>query len=208
MLLRSGFAITEKNTFIYGRTYLCVPSDKDVDNEYYKENIELLKSKISDIKKAYLLFSEYKYKEAIDIYPNYPIAQVANIEMKRKELKELGWDEFKNKYIIPMLESCENTSSEAFICASDMAMRSMAWKDALEFINKTLVLKPNNPISLGQAINVYKEMAIREKDDDKKIEFLNRARNIALNLSEISLQNKFDAINQIYLIDSLLPVGE
>lgn len=207
ILLRSGFEIIKEDHQIYGDTYLCKPSAKHKDLAPLIHNIGEIKNKLDKIKTAFLRFTEYQYDEAIDIYPEYPQAWIAKLEMNRKLIAEKGFATFHDLFIKPMLAACPN-SPECVICATDFAMRAGEFDIAINYGNKALEMKPNNPVTLGQFMNLFKELALNSSNEKEKITYFKKAKEFAVHLSNVSLQNRDEAISHIYLLNSLIPVGE
>lgn len=205
ILVRSGFEILKEDFLMYGDTYLCRVNHAMTSDVYYKENKESLLKSAEKMKKAYELFLDYKYDEAVSVYPEYPQAWQAKLEMNRKVLAEKGFDFFKQNFIDQMLASCFR-SAEAYICATDFCLRARNFNLALTYAQHSLDMKPNNPVTLGQLINLYKEMGARAKEEKDKIEAFKKARETAIVLHNVSSQNRDDAINQIYLTSSFLPI--
>lgn len=208
LLSRAGFEIIKKDHIIYGDTYLCKVVSNINDStalSFYKENPNDIELKMNKAKKAFLSFVDYKYDEAIEHWPDYPQAWVAKLEMNRKQMAEKGYLWFDENMIQPMLAACP-TSAEVWICATDYAMRAKQFEKAIELANICLDKKPNNPATISQLINIFKELAVRQKDEAKKIDFFNKAKESAIVLHNVSSQNRDDAINQIYFISSLLPI--
>lgn len=207
LLSRAGFEIIKKDYVIYGDTYLCRVNHSLAESAViYKHDHKDIELKMKTTKEAFLSFIDYKYEEAIKHWPDYPQAWVARLEMNRKQMAEMGFDWFEAKMIEPMIEACP-TSAEVWICATDYAMRAKKFERAIELANICLEKKPNNPVSISHLINIFKELAIRSKDENQKIEYFKKAKESAIVLHNVSSQNRDEAINQIYFISSLLPIG-
>lgn len=205
MLVRSGFEIIKEDIIIYGDTYLCRVNHALKSGNFYKENIEMLLNKMSLFKRAFDLFNDYKFEDAIKVYPEYPQAWTSYLEMNRKLLTEKGFDYFKANFIDKMIDACPR-STESFITATDFCLRARKFDLCLFYAQKSLDMKPNNPVSLGQLINIYKEMGVKSLSESDKIEYFKKAREAAIVLHNVSSQNRDEAINQIYLLGSLIPI--
>lgn len=204
LLKRCGLEIVKEDHKMYGDTYLCKASPQDVDHPVYVEDVKTIKENLKKIKDAFLNFVDQKFKEAIDLWPDYPEAHKSFIEINRKQLVDLGWDEFKNKFLDKAMQSCPN-SVEMIIAATDFALRAKKFDLAIEFGRQASVLKPNNPVSIDQIATALEQMAIHSENESEKINLLTDARNMYLHLISVSTQNKFDAISKVYQLSAQIP---
>ena len=206
MLLRSGFEIIKQDHVIYGDTYLCKVKKENESLPVLKLEVDQVKSAMHLIKEAFLKFIDYKYEEATKIWPEYPQAWMAMIEMERKKMTEHGYEWFKNNLIKPMIDACPQ-SPECIITATDFALRANDFEGALGLAKVALNMKPNNQVSLNHIVIIFKELGIRAKTEEEKIKNFIQARNAAINLHNLSAQNREQAVNEIYFLNSLIPVG-
>jgi SAM-dependent methyltransferase len=207
LLLRAGLKIIKKDHLTYGDTYLCEYSEKHKSEAVFKEDYFDMKAKLEKIKKAFELYTDYKFEEATKLWPNYPAAWISKLEMNRKIIGEKGYEYFKDNYIKPFIKACTN-GIEPWIVATDYAMRSRQWEDALRCVDVAMKIRPNNPISLNHLIKIYKEQGAREKDEQKKQELFTLAKEAAIVLHNSSAENRTEAVNELYFISSLLPIPE
>jgi SAM-dependent methyltransferase len=205
ILLRAGFEIVKEDHIIYGNTYLCKASDKHKNLEIYKHDKEEMFKKLELAKKAFLLFSDYKYKEALEVWPDYPQAWIAYIETQRAKLTEIGFDAFHTTYLKEMMKACP-TSSECVISATDFCMRAKQFDQAIEYANLAIKLKPNNPISLVHLVNIFKELYVHSNNENEKIDYLKKSKQFAHHLMDVSIQNRDQAISEVYFLNSLIPI--
>lgn len=204
ILQRSGFDIIKEDHIMYGNTYLCAANtSKEV--ELYRENHLDIISKMEQIKKAFMSFTEQKYKDALDSYQNYPAAWVSFLEINRKTIAEKGWEYFHENFVKKALDACPN-SPELFITATDFAMRAKDFETAISYAKKAFFHKPNNAQTAVQMINIFKEMAIRSQKEDEKIGYFKEAKKMAQHLLNTSLQHRDEAISQIYALNALIPL--
>lgn len=201
MLSRAGLEIVKKDYLIYDSTYLCKRNDALLATEIYKEDPVEIQDRMDRIKKAYMLFTESKYEEAIAMYPDYPHAHTARSEMIRKESFKHGWDWIKTNIIEKGMKDCP-TSVEFIVTCTDLAMRAEKWEEAIKLAELGLHLKPENPVSLSQLINIMREIALRAKDDKAKIHYFKQARDIARHLKAVSAQHFREATDMIYTFDA------
>jgi SAM-dependent methyltransferase len=204
MLDRAGFDIIKKDHGMYGDTYLCKVSKDKKSSIVHKEDYLEIKNRMRLIKNAATLFMEQKYEDAIAVWPNFPSAQIANAEMKRKLLAERGWTWFEQNIILPLLKSCPN-SVDAIVLATDFAMRVRNWQEAMRYAQMGLDMKPNNSSSMVQVINIYDQMSLHEKDEAKKVQILKQCRDACHHLMQVSEANKFEMVSKIYFLNSKIP---
>lgn len=207
ILTRSGFEVLKEDHIMYSDTYLCKTNESLKSTPVYKENIDDVKLRLKNIKDAYLCILEQKYEEAIKIHPEFPFAHISNNEMKRKLLTEKGWDYFHENHLKKAIDACPN-SPELYISATDFAMRALKFQTAIEYANKALIHKPNNPASITQLINIFKEIAIRTENEKEKIGHFKQAKHLATHLLNTSLQSRDEAVTQIYYLNSMIPIEE
>lgn len=204
MLERTGFVIIKQDNKMYGDTYLCVYTGHKTSN-VYKDDLNVIISKMESIKKAYEYFIDHKFKEAIDTYPNYPSAWASYLEMNRKSMAEKGFDYFNEQFLQPMYNATEGCA-EALMSMTDFHMRAKKFEQALDYANQLLALKPNTPTALRDIINCYRELGARSKDEKAQVHYFKKAKEAAIMLFQTSSQNRDDAISTIYLFSSLIPV--
>ena len=106
-----------------------------------------------------------------------------------------------------MFRECSE-SAELYVSATDLAMRAKQFEDAIKYAEMGLKEKPNNPVSLGQLINIMREIALRSETKEKKAHYFGQARQISRHLKEVSLQNARESVDFIYLFNSHLPIPE
>lgn len=204
MLANAGFEILKENQIIYASTYLCKVNRDLIGSPVYKNKPEEIKQAMGAIKVAYMAFLDGNYAEARKIAPDYPQAWISDMEMNRKEMATIGWPAFKEKWVDAFIKACPN-SPDAFITATDFAMRAEQFKDALDYCEKALVAKPMNPVSLHAMCMIMREMAMKAKDPKEKMHYWLEAGSVARHLRNVSTQHWREATDLIYLFNSKVP---
>lgn len=197
ILLRAGFEIVQIDYVMYDTTYLCKRKDENRLLPVYKANVDEAKEKLARIKNAYILFTQQKYDEAIKMWPDYPSAWISKAELQRKEIFQSGQ---LKQFIGQMVKACPN-SADAIVTATDLLMRAEKFEDALKCAEAALKAKPENPASLGQLINIMRELALRARSQgDKEAEshYWKEGITIAKHLQNVSTQHYGEALNFIY----------
>ena len=156
------------------------------------------------LKQAFLLFQENRYKEALELYPDYPMAHISSAELMRQEAFKNGWAWTKENIINHSFKSCPN-SIDVYVTATDLAMRFEKYEEAIKYAEYALKHKPENPVSLSQLINIMREMGIRSVDEVTKIHYFNQARKIAYHLRNVSTQHFKEATDLIYAFNAQIP---
>jgi hypothetical protein len=201
LLHNCDFEIIKKDYKIYDSTYLCKVKKNETIKQY--ENVEDIKIKMANIKKAFELFNVNKFDAAIEAYPDYPSAHVSRFEMNRKQYFEKGWDWVKEN-VIDFGFKCCPTSSAIDVMAVDIAMRFEKFHEAIKYAENGLKGKPENPVFLQQLINVMREMSIRQTDKKTKDHYLIQAIEISKHLGRVSPQHLRESTDLRYLFNSQL----
>ena len=207
LLKKVGLEIIREDHVIYDSTYLVKACDPKELTKEDCESVNEIKNKMKRIKEAFIAFNENRFEDAINIYPNYPQAHISRVEFTRKAAFDKGWDWIKEHIINKMFIECSE-SAELYVAATDLAMRAQKFDEAIRFAELGLKAKPNNPVNIGQLINIMREIAIRSETEEKKIHYFEQARQIARHLREVSLQNARESVDFIYLFNSHLPIPE
>lgn len=200
---RAGYSIEKEDQIMYSSTYLLRytgPADVPV----LKLNVEEMKTKMAKIKKAYMAFTENNFLEAIMTWPDYPSAYASHAEMSRKLLAEKGWDYFHDTILRLAIDACP-TSAEMVIMATDFAMRAQQWTAATKYAEQALLMKPENPVSLNQLVNIMREMALRAKTPKERTHYFLQAREVARHLRLVSTQHFKEATDLVFFFNSKLP---
>lgn len=207
LLKKVGFEIIKENHIIYDSTYLVKPCDpKELTKDDF-EDVKQIKHKLEAIRLAFIAFTESRFDDAILLYKDFPAAHISKIELTRKEIFSHDWQWIKANVIEKIFTDCAECA-ELWTCATDLAMRARQFDEAIRFAEGGLRAKPGNPVSLGQMINIMREIALSSETQEKKNHYFAQARQIARHLKEASLQNQREAVDFIYLFNSQLPIPE
>lgn len=204
IMARSGFEIVKGDQVIYASTYLAKANPETKLTPVLKLDPTEMKAKLKRILDAYLFFNENKFDQAIAVWSDYPQAHVSRAEMSRKLLADKGWDYFKENYLESAMRACPE-SAEVMVMATDFAMRAEKFKEAIEYAEIALSMKPENPVSLHQLSNIMREVAIRSKSVKEKFHYFAQAREVCRHLRFVSTQHFKEATDIIYELNSRLP---
>jgi len=207
VLHKAGFKITHKNDTIYDNTYLCRKMTEDEKRESSKIDIfqyEKVKEVLPKIKKAFGLYKGHRYSEAIEIFPDFPLAWMAAYEHKRKELNDKGWQSIEDNFIKPMIKSCPR-SADILAFAADINMRYTRYNEAITLLKTALEMKPDAPNYLIELAQCFIKLGDATIDPNEKIGAFVEARNIYRHIRIVSAQHVPDAVNWLYKLHSLIP---
>lgn len=204
MIARAGFEIVKQDHVMYNDTYLLKVNESLIGTAPLKENVEDIKAKMLSIKNAYIAHGENRYDDALTLWPDFPTAHVAHAEFSRKKLVEMGWDWFKENIINRMIKDCPN-APESYVLASDYAMRAKKFEEAIRYCERSLMMKPENPLALNIMINTMREMGLKAKTEKERLHYYAQAREVARHLRNVSHQHFREATDMIYIFNSLIP---
>lgn len=182
-----------KNTNVYGNTYLLKKVDPQVKEiTWTAEKSESIAEKM---KKCWMLLQQNETALAIETYPNCPSAWVNHFEMHRAEFNKRP-DELE-KFLNQGIAACPNTA-DTLTLAGDIMSRYEKYENSFEIYTKALERKPNNPTILMAMSNCFRQMALREKDPEKKIELFKKALSILYRVKSTSVELANMATSWIY----------
>lgn len=202
LLNKSGFEIIKSDYKMYDSTYLCKINNniKCVEHNFSKDKtIENLRK----FKESYDLTLDGKWEEALNIYNNFPTAWANYVELNRKRLFEEGWDSIRS--LIDRILEVTDGHPDMYVLASDLAMRSEKFHEAIKYAEIGLNMKPENPPQLLVLINSMRELGLRASKNEEKIHYFTQARNIARHLREVSHQHFREALDLVYFYNAHLP---
>jgi tetratricopeptide (TPR) repeat protein len=189
LLKKTGFKILKENYFIYGDTFLCIkdkPEPIEVDLKP-----QVLES-LDRIKKAFILASEHKYKEAIEVWNDYPLAWISNFEMTRKELHEEGWDAI-NDYIARALRNCPD-SPDVVALSANTCMKYDKYEQAIAIWEDLIERRPAQEKYVFELADCYRVLFRK----DNKPEYMQKVNELMSFLRSTKPQHFNQATTLIY----------
>lgn len=205
LLAREGFKVIQQSNEMYGKTYLCQKTDERPNGQFvipYEE----IKIRLDRIKKAFDLFHEKKYQDAINIYPNYPQAWSYLYESQRKTYHDLKFDFLKENIIDRALQACPY-SSEIRVMVADIYQRYEQYDDAIKMFHEILNRYiPNNSQALLALAHVHRCIFEKTQDEAVKQEMLKESLKLYRHISKISDQDIALAVNWIYQTESMMEI--
>ncbi len=203
LLKKCGLQVVKENQTFYNSTYLCKRNDKYMETPQFKNDPEDIKNRLTKIKAAYVAFKEGDFDKAISIWPRYPEAYAKRYEMTRAKVHSGQFEDIKAYAVKPFLDACPDLV-QSYGFAADLCTRYEQYEEAVEHLEKCLELRPNNPPSLMALSQVFRQMAIRSKGD-QRIHFFKEARTASRHLSKVSRQHEPDCVSWIYSDDAEIP---
>lgn len=208
LLKKVGLEIVKFDGVLYDETYLCKRNDSLMSENIQYEDPNKIKEDLKNIKTAWDLYKKRDMAGAIKAFPNFFEAHQANYELSRKNPHEKK-EQMPLEYIIKNhLDPCKAACGESldFLrLAVDIHMRYDDFRKAIEYIERSLSLRPNNTPFLTALSHCYRELALRSKEPKAKLDYLNESRSVWKYIRTIDVQSKGEATNWIYQLSSEIP---
>lgn len=205
LLKKCGLEVIKKNDIYYDHVYLCKRNDSLMDLPREFDDPKKKKEDMEVIQKAEKFKLDNKFREAIELWPNFPVAWVNNYELNRKKFDELGIKGIWENHLSAAIKACPQ-SAEIVAHAADVFARYDEHEKAIEFFDKALDMKPNNPSYLmGRAQELLKLSKKVDKPEDE-IKLLAEARGTLYHSAGVSEQTKFNCLDWIYKVESEIPL--
>lgn len=212
VLKKAGFKTVAEDHVIYDETYLCERDLENMDKVAPQPTWDP-DARLEDmrrIKAANDLFCEAerdrtKFRKAIEIWPDFPIAHKHAYESERADWHKKGWEAIKRDVIGEAEKACPE-SAEIAMWSVDLHMRYKKYEEAMGILEDVINrMKPVNPGALMNLAQCFRQLAVQTGDPKQKVHFLGEARGIMRHLQKVSLQNQPDAINWIYHDEAQIP---
>jgi 2-polyprenyl-3-methyl-5-hydroxy-6-metoxy-1,4-benzoquinol methylase len=205
LLRKCGLEVVKRDYIFYDSTYLCKKNEamKEVLPEY-ENPLEVL-DWLDRVKKASQAYDSSSFQEAIDFWPNYPDAIVANYEQKRADWHKKGWDAIQKEVLDKAIEMSPNFAIISMFCA-DLCMRYHKWDIAIKYIDKAIKEKPNDPGALMALSHCFRALSEASTDPKDKLRLLAEARDATRFLRNSSFQHAHDAVTWIFADNAKLPI--
>jgi tetratricopeptide (TPR) repeat protein len=205
LLKKCGLEIVRSNHVYYDSTYLCQRNDNLMKETPEYENPQEILQAMEAIKKASLAFDNQDFHEAVKIWPNYPEAQIARFEKDRAQVHKKGFQKLHDEDLKAILEACPNSSAAVFF-AGDICMRYNQWHLALDYLNKGLEMRPNDPTALIAVANCFRQLAEASEVPEEKLKFFREARQVMKFLQKVSFQHAHESLTWLFNDSARLPI--
>ena len=202
LLERSGFRIVKENHWTYDSTYLCVKGEQSTNKTFDDPAVRL--DQLERILKAAKLSEENRFKEAVELWPDFPDAQQSRYEIDRKKAHALGWEGIKKEYLDTALAACPNDPAVLSFVA-DVHMRYEKFNEAIDLFSKVIDLRPPDVNALNAVAHCLRQQASRCTDEKMKIKAIHEAMKTTQIIEKNSLQARYDAMTWIMHDASNMP---
>lgn len=205
LLKKVGLEIVKENHQYYDDTYLCKRNDALMsETPVYEDPAEIIKH-LSNVKKAAIAIDEGRFSEALQAWPNFPYAYQGLYESNRAQFHKEGWDWIKANVLDKATRDCPDSADVCLFCA-DISMRYSKWPIAIEYLNKSLEYRPQNPPAFMNLGSCFRALADAATDPKDKLRMLSEARAVMRHLKQVSLQNFGEAQTWIMNDNAKLPM--
>lgn len=202
ILRKCGLEIINQNHIYYDSVYLCKRNDDLMKEGIHKEDPVLIEKTMERVKEASGFKEKNLFKEAIEVYPEFPHAWLGNFERNRKQFDTLGFEGIMKNHCALAIEACPE-NAEILTHVADVCFRYNEFEKSIQYLDKAYLCRPGSSNILLQRAKVL--LAYSENTtDDKKDELLKEARGTLYHASTLSDQTKFDCLTWIYKIESVL----
>lgn len=198
---KCGGKVIKENHTMYENTYLVV---KGEITEPVFESPEYILECLKKVYEANEAYSTGRYEDAINIWPNFPIAHYGRYEMNRKQWDVLGFDIIFKEVCERALRDCPDDSDANYLCA-DICMRYGRYEDAIKYLNQCQKLRPNMPNVFSMLANCFRMLGDHSIDESTKIRFYEESRKCAILLRNIGSQNISEALTWIMHDNANIP---
>lgn len=206
LLKKSGFKIIKENNSYYDDTYLCeVDTQPEELSMKGLPTVDYIKECLRKIQLADEFAQKKLFFEALQEWPNFPLARRAAYEFHRKDYDTKGIEAVFNEIINPWL-AVDPESYDAYIMAADILMRYHKYNEALKYLQEALSRKPKCETTIIGISNCYRQLAKQAQNPKDKSQFLSLSRNMMVFLKENSLSAFGNAVTWIYYDNALIPM--
>jgi len=207
LLKKCGLEVVKENHSYYNDTYLCRRNDDMMNTPLAFDDVPTRRSELRRVLEAGKLAIEGKWGEAVEVWPNFPEANVNAYETARSRAHnhQLGFEGIEQDYLLPALKNCPNSAAVSNFVA-DVYMRYEQFETALLQLKKTLELRPNDPPALIAMAHCFRQMAARAGSPEEAGKFIGEAREAMRFLEKISKQCAHEAITWVMQDNARLPV--
>lgn len=205
LLAKSGLEIVKTNRTMYDDTYLCRRNDELLTQAPQYEDPAQMLEWLAKIRQAGQAFDEGRFSDAVGIWPNFPEAHVARYESNRVTAHKQGYDAMVANLVTPAIAACPD-SVQCRLFGADVAMRYNKWVEAMTLLEQCAEMRPNDPPSLMNLSQCFRQMANAAEDPEQKAGLYAQARDVARLVKATSMQSQGDAINWTFNDNARIPM--
>ena len=193
MLARCCGKIIKENHVMYESTYLVQKGE--VGEPAYEDPSYIMEC-LDKIYKAHDFYQDGKYYEAIEVWPNFPIAHYAGYEHNRAKYHKNGFDWIHENVLKKALKDCPGDfDTHSFV--ADICMRYGQYERAIEYLNEANKICPNVPGTFLMIANCFRTIGDNAPDVEAKIKAFDEARKCATIVRNLGHQYQGEAMTWI-----------
>lgn len=196
LLDKAGLEIVKENHTYYDDTYLCKKNEDHKKKDRYLESPGKRKEELAKVYEAGKAYEEQNFAKAIELWPNFPSAHIANYEMNRGKVHKEGWDVIVEKHIKPLMTVAPN-DFHALSFVADLQMRYDHFDDAIKTFEKALISRPMEGNALLGISHCLRNKALKAKNLADKINLYREAMGVCGLIEKNSMQSRYEAITWI-----------
>lgn len=207
ILRRAGFKIIKEDHDTYDSTYLCSIGE-ETKPALPLPAYDMIGNHLAKIHAADEALRRKNWDLAVELWPRFPVARRARYEFSRADAhKAGGYDWIKRHHIDPWLQ-IDPGCIDGLTFAADVALRYDQFDDCLGYLKQCLQIHTNSESHLSMLGNVYRAMAQKAPNEEKKIELFGQALGISRAIRNNSLQSMPQAVTWAYNDASMIPIPE
>jgi len=198
LLKKVGLEIIKENHSYYEETYLCKRNDnimKEKRRQY--DNPKTILKNLEAIKLSNDCYQKHDFKGALKAWKNFPDAWIGYYEMDRKHVHKKGFDFIWDEYLDSMLKAVPEFADQ-IVFVADVCMRYSKWEKAIDLLNDSLSLKPENPVALEKLAHCFRQMGDMNQDPQGKYDMFKQAVQITKHLAATSMEARSMAKTWIF----------
>jgi SAM-dependent methyltransferase len=209
LLHKCGLEIIKTDHWMYDSTYLCKRNDEMMKIKPEYEQPANIKQIMRAIKEASLAYEQHDFENAVNKFPNFPVAWTNYYEKARATAHQTGQSQpplefVKTKFLAPAMKACPY-SLEILRMAADIHMRYGDFEGAATICQQALDARPNHASFLMTLAHCFREIGLRAKDPADKIRMLTESRDCAKYLKDVDLLMRNEAVSWVYRDNSEIP---
>lgn len=207
LLTETGFQILKADHDVYDSTYLCIVAaeGRDIIAPIAAPTVDWVRKALQRIYQANELCNKRQYEQAVEVWPNFPIARRAAYENRRAEWHKRGFEGIREGVIKPWL-AIDPFSAEALLFSADLALRYKQFNEAEEYCKRGIVNQPPREMFFTMLANIYRTAAKEAPTIEKKYQYLADARECAKMIKTHFLAGFQNAVTWIYNDHAQLPM--
>lgn len=205
LLKKTGFKIIKQDHEMYDSVYLCVKTTPEKLTEKDFDGYDSIMKSLKKVKEANDLFVQGKYVEAFETWNDFPTAIINGYEINRKQYDSNGFEWIEECVIKKARKYCNNSPGILPFIA-DLYTRYGKLDLAIKAADEGLRKRPRTPHFIIAIASSFYQLAEKCTVHEEQQKLYKQSRDLYRFLLESSQQNRNEAINWIYALDSKIEV--